>query len=316
MGVCIEVRNILVRSLSVDFQEVTWEVASTREDVLNYTFQVMRSEAPAGPWEPVTVPMEDRYLFVDNRIKVANRWRVYYYLIRVKEKRTGEVKDFGPASVGPDPDLVALEIRKHINLLMREFVGRRCWVLPVRTFGQHCPACFDNTLKARTRSGCRTCYDTGYVRGYHSPIEAWIQFDPSANDDQQTNMGQLQQNNTTLRMGYFPPLKPKDVIIEPENRRWRVSQVNATERLRATVHQEIQAHEIPSNDSEYLIDLDLGTGRVKGCEGDIIQPILLKDLFLAGSRNFTNPQTLDAFERDEMPGVFSLYGSTYPEVKS
>ncbi len=316
MAILIEVRNIRVRSLSVDFQEVTWEVAPTREDVLDYTFQVMRSEAPAGPWEPLSPPMEDRYLFVDNRIKVSNRYRQYHYLIRVKKKDTGEVKDFGPSSLDPDADLVALEIRKHINLLMREFVGRRCWVLPVRTFGQHCPACFDGTLKARTRSGCRTCYDTGFVRGYHNPIEAWVQFDPTASANQQSNLGEMQQSNTTLRMGYFPPLKPKDVIIEPENRRWRVTQVNATERLRAVVHQELQAHEIPNSDSEYLIELDLGSGRMKGCDGDVVQPILLKDLFFAGSRNFTNPQTLEGFERDEVPGVFALYGTTYPEVKS
>lgn len=310
------VRNIKVRSLSVDFHEISWEIAPTREDILDYTFQVLRSEAPAGPWEPISVEMDDRYLFIDNRIKVANRWRVFYYLVRVRHKQSGKTWDFGPASRDADPDLIATELRKHVNLLMREFVGRRCWVLPVRTFGQRCPACFNESLKTRVRSGCRVCYDTGFVRGYHNPIEAWVQFDPSPNDNQETNVGTLQQNNSTLRMGYFPPLKPRDVIIEPENHRWRVTQVSMTERLRAPVHQEIQAHEIPVNDSEYLIELDFGTGRVKSCNGEDLQPLLLKDLFLVGSRNFTNPQTLDAFERDEIPGIFSLYGGTYPEVKT
>lgn len=312
---CIEVRNIKVRSLSVDFHEVSWEIAPTRQDLLDFTFQVLRSEAPAGPWEPISPEMEDRYLFIDNRIKVQNRWRVFYYLIRAKNKQSGGTTDFGPSAREADPDLIATELRKHINLLMREFVGRRCWVLPVRTFGQRCPACFNQTLKSRTRSGCRTCYDTGFVRGYHHPIEAWVQFDPSANGNQQTNLGELQQNNSTLRTGYFPPLKPKDIIIEPENHRWRVVQINSTERLRAPVHQEVQVHEIPVSDGEYLIELDLGTGRMTSCSGDVLQPLLLKDLFLVGSRNFTNPQTLEAFERDEIPGIFSLYGGTYPEVK-
>lgn len=313
---CIEVRNIRIRSLSVDFHELTWEVAPTNQDIFDYTFQVLRSEAPAGPWEPVSAEMEDRYLFIDNRIKVGNKYRVYYYLIRVKNKASGDTKDFGPASKSADPDLLALEVRKHINLLMREFVGRRCWILPVRTFGQRCPGCYNPTLKSRTRSGCRTCYDTGFARGYHNPIESWLQFDPSPADNQQTNLGEMQQSNTTLRMGYFPPVKPKDIIIEPENKRWRITQVSATRRLRAVVHQELQAHEIPVTDSEYLIELDLGTGRVKGCDGEELRPLLLKDLFFAGSRNFTNPQTLESFERDEIPGIFSLYGTTYPEVKT
>jgi len=316
MPTCIEVCNIKVRSLSVDFHEITWEVAPTRQDILDYTFQVLRSEAPAGPWEPISVEMEDRYLLIDNRIKAANKYRSYYYLIRVKTKQTDDTKDFGPVSKGAEADLVALEIRKHINLLMREFVGRRCWVVPVRTFGQRCPSCFNEALKSRTRSGCRTCYDTGFARGYHNPIESWVQFDPSPSDNQQTNVGEIQQTNTTFRMGYFPPLKPKDLIIEAENKRWRITQVSATKRLRAVVHQEGQVHEVPTSDSEYLIELDLGTGRLRGCDGDTIQPLLLKDLFLAGSRNFTNPHTLESFERDEIPGIFSLYPTTYPEVKS
>ncbi len=312
---CIEVKKLLVRSLSVDFLELSWEVSDTTKDILDYTFQVLRSEAPAGPWEPVSPEMEDRYLFIDNRIQIGNRWRQYYYLIRVKNKQSEATEDFGPASVTPDADLIGQEIRKHINLLMREFVGRRCWVLPVRTFGQRCPACWNPTLSSRTRSGCRTCYDTGFVRGYHHPIETWIQFDPSPKADQPSNLGKLQQSDTTARLGYFPPLKPGDMVIEPENIRWKVTQVSATQRLRAPVHQEIQTHQVPKSDIEYTLDIDLGTGVVAGCE-DTAQPILLKDLFLAGSRNFTNPHTLEAFENDEAPGVFALYPSSYSPVKT
>lgn len=306
----IVVRNILIRSLSVEHAEVSWEVAPTREDVLDYTFQVLRSEGPAGPFEPISPAMEDRYFFIDNRVKVKNKFRQWFYTIRCTHKQSGEYKDYGPESPGPPPDLVANEIRTHINLLMREFVGRRCWVFPVRTFGQRCPNCFNEALKARTKSGCRTCYDTGFVRGYLTPIEGWMQIDAPPNQNQQTNIGELQQQNTTARMGFYPPLKPKDLIIEPDNVRWRVSQATATQRLRAVVHQEIQLHHIPATDVEYLIDFDFSSGAVRGGE----EPIKLQDLFLAGARNFTNPQNLEAFENDEMPGIFSLYETTYPPV--
>ena len=313
MALCIKVEKIRVRSLSVDYYEVSWQVASTSEDIFDYTFQVLRSEAPAGPWTPMSEEFQDRYFFIDNRIKHFNGYRQHHYLIRVKNRQTEETQDFGPASPGAEPDLVATEIRKHINLLMREFVGRRCWVLPVRTFGQHCPDCFNSALKARTKSGCRLCYDTSYVRGYMTPIESWMQYDPNAKANQQTNLGELQQSNTTVRMGFFPPLKPKDVIIEPENRRWRVVQVSSTQRLRAVVHQEVQIHEIPKSDSEYLIDIDLGTGQVGSC-GEAGTPLNLNDLFLGGSRNFTNPHNLDNFEDEEIPGIFSLYPTTYGEL--
>lgn len=315
-SVCLSVQNVRVRSLNINYQEVAWEIENTSEDILDYTFQVFRSEASAGPFESISPAMEDQFLFVDNRIRVNNKWRQWHYVIRVTHKSSGDYKDFGPHSHTENPDLVAEELRKHFNLLMREFTGRRCWVLPARTFGQRCPSCFNKHLKSRTRSGCRLCYDTGYVRGYHTPIEAFIQFDPSAKANQQTNLGEVQQQNTTARMGYFPPLKPKDIVVEPENRRWRVSQVSSTQRLRVVVHQEVQLHEVPRSDVEYLIELNLGSGEVKTAQGTLVKPIELRDLWLAGSRNYTNPHTLEAFELDEIPKVFSLYPSTYPAVKT
>lgn len=315
MALCIKVEKIRVRSLAVTHYVVSWEIASTSVDLLDYTFQVLRSEAAAGPWMVLSPEMRDQYSFVDNRIKAFNEYRQHHYIIRVKHRQTGDFQDFGPASPAAEPDLVATEIRKHINLLMREFVGRRCWVLPARTFGQRCPACWNVTLKKKVKSGCRTCYDTGFVRGYMSPIESFIQFDPNPKNNQPSNVGELQQSNTTARMGFFPPIKPKDVIIEPENRRWRVTNVSSTQRLRAVVHQELQLHEIPKSDSEYLIDIDLGTGILDTCTGELA-PLDLQDLFLAGARNFTNPQTLVNFEDEEIPDIFAIYGTTYPEVKT
>lgn len=307
MGNSLQVENIRVRSLSVDFLEVRWTIVSTTEDVYDYTFQVLRSEAPMGPFEPVSPLMEDRYFFLDNRLINGNRFRQTHYKIRVTHKPSGDVKDFGPVGREAEPDLIAQEIRSHINLLMREFVGRRCWVLPARTFGQRCPACWNEAMKKRVKSGCRTCYDTGFVRGYHSPIESFIQIDPSAKAEQQTNVGNLQQQNTTLRMGFFPPLKPRDLIIEAENRRWRVTNVSSTERLRAVIHQEVQVHEIPSSDIEYLISFDLGSQTIKTPMGEELKPISLGDIFLSSPRNFTNPQTLEAFEDEEFAGILDMY---------
>jgi hypothetical protein len=312
---CLKLKNVRVDSLSVDYLNISWELEPSSEDVLDYTFQVLRSEAPMGPFEAISPEMDDQFFFIDNRVKVNNLYRQFHYRIRIKHKPSDEAADFDGVRA-PEPDLVALELRKHMNLLMREFVGRRCWVMPVRTFGQRCPSCYNATLKSRVRSGCSTCYDTMFVRGYHSPIESFIQFDPSPKANQQTNLGELQQQNTTARMGFFPPLKPRDLVIEPENRRWRVVQVSSTQRLRSVVHQEVQLHEVPKSDSEYLISFDLGTQMVKTPTGDLLKPIALKDLFTAGARNFTNPHNLSNFEDEEIPGIFSLYETTHPPVKT
>lgn len=298
MPVTIDVQKLQVRSLDLDFHEITWELATTTEDILDYTFQLLRSEGPEGPYEDLSTEMEDKYVFIDNFIRRNHAHRTLYYRLRVRHKASGDTKEWGPATHEPEPDLIATEIRKHMNILFREFAGRRCWVLPIRTFGQRCGNCWNATLQKRRQSGCATCFDTGFTRGFLTPVETWVQFDTSAKTEQNMSVGPTQQSNTTARMGYYPPIKPRDIIIEGENRRWRVVQVNKTEQLRSTLHQEVQLHEIPKSDMEYKVRLDLGEA--------------LKDLWLSPARNFTNPHNLSNYTDEEIPDTFAIYPTTYP----
>lgn len=300
MPVSIAVRRFLVRSLDIDFNEITWELESTTEDVLDYTFQLLKSEAAEGPYSAVTPELSDEYRFIDNSLKEHHAYRQTHYKLVVKHKASGNTEEVGPASREPEADLIAVELRKHVNILMREFIGRRCWVFPVRTFGQRC-TCTNTVLQKRRISGCLSCFDTGFVRGYMRPVETWMSIDPNPNTEQNTTMGPLHQNDTTARLGYYPPLKPRDILVEPENRRWRVSQVNQTEQLRAPLHQEIQIHQIPSGDIEYKIRFDPGDA--------------LTNLFFSPARSFTNPQNLESFKDEEIPDIFSLYPTSYAPVK-
>lgn len=301
MPVTINVRNLKVHTLDVDFHEISWELENTTEDVLDYTFQLLRSEAAEGPYDALTQPFEDRYSFIDTQVLILHRWRQFHYKLRLTHKESGDQKEFGPVAHEPQPDLVAIELRRHMRLLFREFAGRRCVVLPTRTFGQRCD-CFDVILDERTRSGCVTCYDTGFVRGYMHPVETWMQIDPSTKAEQNQNTGTTHQDNTTARLGFYPPVKPRDLIIEPENKRWRVIQQNQTEQVRAAVHQEISIHRIPEADIEYKIPVHFEEA--------------LKNLFLSPSRNYTNPHNLEAFENEEIPGIFALYPTTYGSAEA
>lgn len=299
--IAISVDEIGVRSLDVDYFEITWKVRSTSQDILDYTFQVLRSEAAAGPFDTISPEMDDRFFYIDNFIRSGHDLRQWFYVIRVRNKQTGETQDFGPADPGPDPDLIATELRKHMNLLFREFVGRRCWVFPIRTFGQRC-GCWSPVLQKQIQSHCLTCFDTGFVRGYMTPIESWISIDPDSNNEQTMTVGSTHQSNTTARMGFFPPVKPNDLIVEPENKRWRVGQVTGTEQLRVIVHQEVTLHKIPSTDIEYKLQFDIGDA--------------LSNLWLSPARNYTNPHSFEGFRDEEYPRVLQLYPSTYPPVKT
>ncbi len=298
MPVPFKLEHLRITSLDIDFHEVTWRLAATNVDILDYTFTVLRSESPEGPWDDLSGPFEDRYNFVDNAIQVTNRSSLYWYVVRVTEKLTGDKEDFGPVAHEPEPDLIATELRRHIRILMQEFAGRRCIVLPVRTFGQRCPNCWNNVLKKQMKSGCLLCYDTTFVRGYLHPIEAYIQLDPSSKSTRSTNVGKTQSDNTTMRLGYYPLLKPDDIIVEAENARWRVVSQTQTEHSRAPVHQEVQIHSIPTKDMEYAIPVHFEQA--------------LKNMYFTPVRNFTMPHNFTNFETEKMPDIFEMYGRKRP----
>lgn len=226
-------------------------------------------------------PFYDRDMFIDNAILIGDKWRTYYYRLRICNTRTGESTETESAAKEPEPDLIALEIRRHMQVLFREHAGRRMWLLPNRQSGQRCE-CWAPRLAQRTRSGCKLCFDTSYVRGYYHPIETFGQIDPSPKASQTSNVGSMQQTNTTGRFPAYPPMKPDDILVELENRRWRVTKVTCTEKARAAVHQEVELHEIPRSDMEYSIPLVLDQAT--------------RDLWATPPRNYLNPHNLDSVQ--------------------
>lgn len=299
MPVAINIEKLRVRSLDVAQMEVTWETDSSVFDVLDYTFQVLRSESSEGPYDPITQEFEDRYIFVDRSIPNSLRYRQFWYKLRVKRKSTAETKDFGPEFQQAEPDLIAQTIRRLEQTAFTQVIGRCCWLFPRRTFGARCSSCWDPSLSARKRSNCLECYDTSFLRGFLNPIEVWVQIDPAAKSTQLQPMQKDQQQLTTARMTFYPVVKPGDILTEAENLRWRVVGVSTTERLRATIKQELQLRAIMPTDIEFKLPINL------------VEP--LKDIQPSPGRMFTNPQNLDSAVEELTPNLFANY-PTLPRI--
>ena len=142
MPVSITIKNLKVRSLDVNMHQISWELEETSEDVLDYTFQVLVSESPSGPFDVLVAPFRDRYFYIDNFTYVGDRWRMLHYIVRLVNLPSGDTCDTAPVTIEPEADLIATELRRHMQLLFHEFAGRKCWVLPARTFGERCD-CWD-----------------------------------------------------------------------------------------------------------------------------------------------------------------------------
>jgi len=295
----LNITKLWVRSFDVDHLDVFWEISALRgpssdttpHEIFDYEFYVLRSEAGMGPYDQVGGPLRDTYRFRDPRVSLLHKWRQYFYKIRVIHRPSGEEREFGPtASLEAEPDLIAADIIRQEDMLFREFIGRRSWLFPARTFGPHC-SCYDSTLNRITRSNHLPCFGTGWLGGYLSPVEVFIQFDPNPKQTALPPTGEVLPSNTNARCSSFPPMNPRDILIEAENRRWRVVSVTPTQRLRAVVHQEIQLHEIPRSDIEYSLPLN-------------IDP---QQLAPASERNFKNAQNVEA-DADSPQQLFAFWG--------
>ncbi len=285
----IQVTKLYARSFDLDHMDVFWEIENFTGNILQFEFQVLRSESSFGPWEPVSPVFQDQYYFRDPSPPSMHKWRQLFYLLRIRDKVKNETKDFGPTSQSGEPDLIALEINRQEDVLLREFVGRRTWLFPVRTFGAYC-ICYDRALGRRTKSNCLNCYDTGFLGGYCSPIECFIQFDPSGDQAVPTSLKDKQDGQTSARLISFPQVKPKDILVEAENTRWKVVSMTPTMRLRSVVHQELVLREVDKGDIEYKLPINLD----------------LKNLEISAERNFTNPQHVDGTK--DLDNLLAVYG--------
>lgn len=294
----LAITDLRVRSLDVDRAEVTWELGQTYDDPRDYTMTVWRSESPRGPFEAITQEFEDRYIFVDARVPRGDRFRQLWYKLVVKNKADTSTVEYGPASLEPEPDLIAAYIRRSEMTLFTQVTGRLIWLFKRRTFGMRCPSCYDRVSGKKLRSNCPTCFSTSFLRGYHDPMEVWVQIDPAAKAQQNQAQQAAQHQATTARTSFFPNIVPGDVLVEAENRRWSVLTVQMSERLRAPIKQELTMRAIERTDIEYTLPINLDRA--------------LRDIQPSPARMFTNPTQLANTIDERTPNLFANY-ETYPK---
>jgi hypothetical protein len=250
----LEIKNVSLDSTNLDRITIRWEINSTREDSFKYAYEVYRGESSGGPFEKIAGPLVDRFMAVDNIAPRKSSWRNLYYVIRVVGP-TGEYKESSPISLNARIPFEALEMVRLHSMLLKEYTGRPCLVFPLRTFGQRC-TCFDPVSSRRQVTSCLTCFNTGFVRGYHYPILSYVAINSYEKSKGVNEVMIIQQAQTMASMSIDPLVKVGDLIVEREGVRWRVQSVSTTERLRSPVHQEISLHKVSEGDIEFKMPID------------------------------------------------------------
>ena len=292
----LKVTNIQVQSFSIDYLDLFWEVETVFEDICNYTFVVEKSAAEFGPYYDLTGEFRNKFRLRDNTVKGQHSfYSRLYYRIRVRNTQTDETATYPTTGAGvcqgAPPDLAALEIARLETLKLKEHKGRMVWVFPRKGCGQRC-SCYDNVTRKRTRSMCPTCFDTGWVGGYDSPIQTYAQIQDPSETNVKHNLVETEVENGVGLFGNYPDLAEGWVVVEQENVRWRIgSKIDKVAKARATVRQVAQLHRIYRGDIEYSLPMNID------------EP---EKLIATPFRNYLNPSDL------EVARTFGLMGDTTP----
>lgn len=269
--------NERVVGFSLDYLDVLWEIQPTSEDVQKYQFYVERSESQAGPWDLIAGPLLDIYRVRDTSALQTSNLRKFFYRIRVVNMIRDVETISAPFDREGGMDLIGAEIARNNEVVFREYTGVKCFVFPVRTFGQRCTQCWDATLEQITNPRCPTCFRTGFVGGYHYPIKFWAQIDESDQTEQVSSALRTEVKLDALRLGVLPEIKPRDLIVDFKNRRFRVTKVGGTRRLGRKVHQEVHLSQIEPGSIEHVIPIRVG-------DDELLKP----------ARTFTNAHNMEA----------------------
>lgn len=260
-----------VRGFDVDALVVSWEIDPVDKvafDVNDVEFRVYRSNSPEGPFDLLTeTPLVDQFSFEDTSINRRSFWRKFYYKITATSISTSFVTSsiVCKAEVSPtlaSQMLIGLEIVRRERILLGGagitpgFNGVKCLIYIRRTFGQHCANCYDFLLERKLADKCTRCYGVAYVGGFFTPIPTYFNFNPSPEQVQVANFGEVQSSETDCWCSNYPLLSPGDMVIEPTNRRWRVKRVHHTKMLRVPIRQIVRLVEINRSDVEYLVPVN------------------------------------------------------------
>ncbi len=248
-----------VKSFALDYLDVTWTIANTTDDLTQFRFTVNRSESPEGPYQAVSPPLQDKYVFRDRTVDLAAKWRVFFYQVVARHVTNLVPETLGPINfLGTPPDLEAIEIMRLFELTLKTQIGRVALLFKRRTFGQNCPECFDDIRNRKDNSQCTTCFSSKYRGGFFKPIATYFNFTPSYKTIRLAAFHDIKPSETVVEMSGYPVVGINDIVVEDSNRRWRVQDVRERSKRRFVYRQICRLMEIPRREVEYKLAVDSG----------------------------------------------------------
>lgn len=249
--------SVEITSYDIENLVIHWTVGTTDEDISSYSVTLYRANSPSpelSEYEIVAsgISLED-YFYTDSTITgLYDIQRDWYYLLKVTEGNNDSIQPRKPAYRKKISDsYVIKEVVRRKNIVLNSKSGRDLKVLKRRTWGTHCSQCWDAILGRATQERCNTCFGTGWNGGFFSPINIKGSISASPKIHQIQVYGSWSPSDVIMYTTNFPPLSPRDIIIDDVNKRWIVTQVRPIQHKGFTIEQQVQMSVLQADDVSY-----------------------------------------------------------------
>lgn len=257
----LTINSLDVTSYNGQSLKLTWSIEPTSEIITDYEIDVYRSETTSSgisEYDLIASGISaNDYEYVDTSVaQLLNIGRPWFYKLKVINSTTldNSIQPAEPSYLKDStPDRIFREIirQKSIVLNNPRYSGRDFKLIKKRSWGTHCPDCWDETLQRSTNSKCLTCYGTGWLNGYYNSVSIRGMKNPSPKMNQINMFGEWKPSDSLLYMLGDPPLKPRDIVADDDNNLWTVVQVRTIERLGYIIEQNAQLALIAQDDFLY-----------------------------------------------------------------
>lgn len=249
----MRIADTSIRIPSMRFVTLKWVLRDPDPSFEGVRIEVFRSQ-DSSVGERITELPGSADRAIDRNPPTWRFWQPLHYTIRATGDSTAEAR---VSAQEPPGDTMALAAADQLRMFLRSpEVGRKCYHLPRKQFGDRCSECWDAIRQRKITDRCETCFGTGFLAGYGTPEEVFISLRVDKQLIEQAGFTQHQESSSACWLTNHPDLSQDDLIVEPENRRWRVIQVKDIEKRRTTFRQIALLDEIERDQVEYQIPVE------------------------------------------------------------
>lgn len=227
-------------------------------DLANYGFTVLRSfSEDDGDFMEVSEEVVDIDEWLDMPQSLMDRWRRYYYKLKVRHIPSGETRTFGHVSIHEmyTPSRISIAIINRFNMYLEKFpVGVLAFAFISRQDGGRCD-CWDYVEAQASDAHCPFCLGTGFSIPFSNvPVRFYLGINPDV-EQSMVNDGEKDGDDRNGWTTNYPDLKKRDIVYIPgkNNGLYRVvsKQWVAQERAVVGIKQAIRLTPIDRDSPEF-----------------------------------------------------------------